>query len=83
MKDRPTIFLLTLLCISSFLSSYAFSQEPKDSSPASAPKKAILVQAAMCEDIKEFTPQNQAIVFSITIGKISCFTSFDPVPEET
>ncbi len=37
----------------------------------------------MCEGIKELTPENQAIVFSITIGRVSCFTSFDPVPEET
>jgi len=37
----------------------------------------------MCEEIKDFTPKNQSVVFSIKIGKVSCFTSFDPVPKET
>jgi len=37
----------------------------------------------MCEEIKEYTPYNSAVVFSIKIGKVSCFTSFDPVPEKT
>ena len=37
----------------------------------------------MCEEIKEFAPYNSAVVFSIKIGKVSCFTAFDPVPEKT
>jgi len=36
----------------------------------------------MCESIKDYSPINTAIIFSIEIGKISCFTSFDPVPKE-
>ena len=35
----------------------------------------------MCEGIKDYEPQNRAVVFSIAIGKVSCFTSFDPVPQ--
>ncbi|MCD4787302.1 MAG: DUF2914 domain-containing protein, partial [Desulfobacterales bacterium] len=46
-------------------------------------KKLTLVRAVMCEGIQDFKPWNQAVVFSITIGKVSCFTSFDPVPETT
>lgn len=83
MRYKLTIFLLILFCIVFSLSSHALSQEQRESSPPSAPKKPTLVQAAMCEGIKDFTPQNQAIVFSIIIGRVSCFTSFDPVPEET
>lgn len=82
MKYKSAIFLLILLSITFLLSSHALSQEKSSSLPSSS-GQAILVQAAMCEDIQEFTPKNQAIVFSISIGKVSCFTSFDPVPQET
>ncbi|MBU0987328.1 MAG: DUF2914 domain-containing protein [Proteobacteria bacterium] len=37
----------------------------------------------MCEEIKDYAPYNAAVVFSIAIGKVSCFTAFDPVPEKT
>ncbi|MBN1842432.1 MAG: DUF2914 domain-containing protein [Deltaproteobacteria bacterium] len=37
----------------------------------------------MCEQIKEHAPQGQAIIFPIEIGRVLCFSSFDPVPEET
>ncbi|MBF0102784.1 MAG: DUF2914 domain-containing protein [Desulfobacterales bacterium] len=37
----------------------------------------------MCEDTKDYAPFHEAIVFSITIGKISCFTSCDPVLEKS
>ena len=42
-----------------------------------------LNQAVMCEGIKDFEPYNQAVVFSMEIGKIYCFTSFDYVPQKT
>jgi hypothetical protein len=42
-----------------------------------------MVRASMCESIEGVTPRNEAIVFSVAIGKVSCLTSFDPVPEQT
>jgi hypothetical protein len=83
MKYKLTISLFVPLCISLFISSHAYPQNQRDSSLRSAPEKATLVEADMYEGIKEFTPKNQAIVFSIGIGRVSCFSSFDPVPEET
>ena len=80
---KLSIFLVVLLCIGHFLSSQALSQKDEDSSSTLVSKKLTLVQAAMCEGIKEYNPRNQAIVFSITIGEVSCFTSFDPVPQKT
>jgi hypothetical protein len=44
---------------------------------------ASLESAVICEDIKGYTPQNTGIAFSITIGKVSCFSFFNPVPEKT
>jgi hypothetical protein len=42
-----------------------------------------LVKAVMCESIQKFTPFNQAVVFSIDLGRVSCFTEFDPVVKQT
>ncbi len=42
-----------------------------------------LVRAVMCETIKEYAPANPAVVFSIKLGRVSCFTEFDPVPAKT
>lgn len=42
-----------------------------------------LEQAVMCEGIRDFAPVNRAIVFSMEIGKIYCYTSFDQVPQKT
>ncbi|MFH1981458.1 MAG: DUF2914 domain-containing protein [Pseudomonadota bacterium] len=28
-------------------------------------------------------PKASAVVFSVTIGRVSCFTAFDPVPRKT
>jgi hypothetical protein len=39
--------------------------------------------ATICERVKELEPENQAIVFSVTIGRIFCFTHFDPVPNKS
>ncbi len=61
-------------------------EETKTDSPPPASTihgKLTLAHAVVCEDVKELVPFNPAIVFSIATGKISCFTSFDPVPEKT
>ena len=54
-----------------------------DDSAQSAAKRMTLVRAVMCEYIEEFAPQNSAVVFSINVGKISCFTSFSEIKTST
>ena len=83
MKRTFNTSIILLVCIAFFLSARGFAQKNKDVLPGRVVKKLTLEQAAICEDIKEYTPYNSAVVFSIKIGKVSCFTSFDPVPEKT
>lgn len=47
-----------------------------------SPYKPVLVKAVMCESIEKFVPTNKAVVFSVDIGQVFCFTDFDPVPEK-
>ena len=42
-----------------------------------------LVNAVMCESIKNYLPVHPAVVFSISLETIICFTRFDPVPKTT
>ena len=83
MKRTFFISIILLVCITFFLSVRGFAQNSKTIAPHPIVKKLALEQAAMCEEIKEYTPYNSAVVFSIKIGKVSCFTAFDPVPEKT
>ena len=53
------------------------------SKASAAPDEPTLVRAVMCESIEKLEPVNQAVVFSIDIGRVSSFTEFDPVPEQT
>ncbi len=54
----------------------------KNGPPASPGKKLSLRYAVMCESVKGYKPQNPGIVFSISIGRVTCFTSFDSVPKK-
>ena len=76
-------FFFVLLCINLVFTLQAFPQDNQSSSSKPAPKELKMDRAIMCEEIKDLVPQNPAVVFSIKIGKVSCFTSFDPVPEKT
>lgn len=60
----------------------ATAQADSSGAEAIAPKSQ-LVTAVMCEDVVNRLPFNEAVVFSITGGKVSCFTLFDPVFERT
>lgn len=51
--------------------------------PPEKPPSPTLVKALMCEEIKDFEPQNETIIFSAAHGQAVCFTAFDPVPEKT
>jgi hypothetical protein len=41
-----------------------------------------LVEAVMCETVKNLQPQHISVVFSVSTGSVVCFTAFDPVPEK-
>ena len=60
----------------------AMPQQAESTAPADA-KRLALSFAVMCETIADFSPLHPAVVFSIAMGKVSCFTSFDPVPGNT
>lgn len=49
----------------------------------SADRPFKLARAVMCETVKGYSPINAAVVFSIELGRVSCFTAFDPVHEKT
>jgi hypothetical protein len=50
---------------------------------AVAADKLTLTSAVMSEDVQERQPLYEGVVFSIGIGKVFCYTLFDPVPEKT
>jgi hypothetical protein len=82
-RYKLLIFFFVLLCTNFVIVLQAFPEDNQSSMPDAAPKELKIDRAVMCEEIKDFTPQNPAVVFSIKIGKVSCFNSFDPVPEKT
>jgi len=47
------------------------------------PQPFKLVRAVMCESITGYEPASVAVVFSISTGKISCFTGFENIPSTT
>jgi Protein of unknown function (DUF2914) len=75
--------LIVLLCSNLFFAQVSFAQNPRQPESGAVQKKLTLDRAVMCEGITDFAPQNPAVVFSIKIGKVFCYTSFDPVPEKT
>jgi Protein of unknown function (DUF2914) len=75
--------LMIFLCSNLFFTQLLFAQNPRQSEASAVKKKMTLDRAVMCEEIKDFVPHNPAVVFSIKIGKVCCYTSFDPVPKKT
>lgn len=61
----------------------AQAQAPPRGGANSGAPKLVLVQALVCEDVKEGIPSNPAIAFSISTGKIYCYTLFDQITEDT
>ena len=52
-------------------------------SDGEAASKLTLQSAVTCEGIAAYQPVNAGVVFSISNGKVVCFTAFSLVPEET
>ena len=82
-KFRFIIVFFVMFCVDLFFSHFLYSQNVTNSKSDTVQKKLVMDRVVMCEDIKDLIPQSPAVIFSIKIGKVSCFTSFDPVPEKT
>jgi hypothetical protein len=78
MKYRLFSIGILLLGVGAF-----FPEAPGAETPAAAQAKPILTQAVMCETVRDGAPHNPAVLFSIGIGRVSCYTTFDPVPERS
>lgn len=83
MNMRVGIFSLVLFCLVFHPTAQPLPLVFQALPAAAASPQLTLVSAAVCESVKELSPQYPAIVFSITAGKVSCFSFFDPVPQKT
>lgn len=83
MKPKISPWLVVLLTLTVIYPLKGFCQNSNARSATPPSKTLTLDRAVMCEAIKDLAPQNPAVVFSITVGKVLCYTSFDPVPEKT
>ena len=76
--------LLLLACMVAASGSVNAEEGNAKPSATGAEQKGLnLIQALVCEDVIEGIPQEPAIVFSISGGKVSFYTFFDPVPQKT
>jgi len=83
MNIRNAIFPLVLFCLVFQPTGQLLPPVFKALPAAAASPQLTLVSAVVCESVKELSPQYPAVVFSIAVGKISCFSFFDPVPKKT
>ena len=81
--NRLFLLILAAMLFSLSIAEKCRSQEDTLISRPDVPAVTKLVQAVMCEDIKDGRPINHGIVFSSGLGKVSCYTEFDPVVEKT
>lgn len=81
MKRRTAVFSLMIFGL---IFQQAFQPLPlalRALPAAAAPAETALVSAVVCENVKDLSPQNPAIVFAVAGGKVSCFSAFDPVSQ--
>ena len=83
LRCKLLFFIFIFFCAGLFFTQPVFSQSGKNGSYTAKSVQLTLTKYWMCEKVKEYTPVNPSVVFSIGIGKVSCFTIFDPVPEST
>jgi hypothetical protein len=59
------------------------AQAPSRPAPANPEAKHTLIQAIVCEDVKDGIPTAASVAFSIASGKVYCFTLFDNISDDT
>ena len=82
-KTYKYVVCLIALCFCMLYFALTVSSAEQQLPQSSPPRDLTLVKAVMCEKIEDYVPVNPAIVFSTSLEGISCFTYFDPVPEES
>jgi hypothetical protein len=82
MKRSLALLLPVVFCLIASSAQGVAAQETPNTPPVPKAKALTLVEASVCENMKGSSPVDPAIVFSASLGKIYCFTSFDPVPRE-
>lgn len=73
-------FSLFLICV--FVPLHGIAQNREKSPPLPRAGTLTLVEAVMCEGVKNHRPYDDAIVFSFRLGSVFCFTDFNPVPRK-
>jgi hypothetical protein len=83
MKPLFSIKILFMMCLLTAAVFFPCARAQDTEVLGQSYEPPVLVQAQMCETIDKFLPVNPAVVFSISLGRVYCFTAFDPVHEET
>ena len=78
-----SILMMVLLMAATMLTAAVSPADDRTDASGVAAAGLTLTEAVMCESIESYAPKTPAVVFSINIGKVSCFSNFDPVPEKT
>lgn len=82
---KPFVISIFLISILFAVGGLVGSENPEIFIPENetrAEKILTLTDAIMCEEVKEYLPGHNNVVFSTSLGKAVCYTSFDPVPEK-
>ena len=77
---RVFLFIISLTTL--LLPVQAGQKAMSSSQTSSAQVHLNLIQATICEQVKDGSVRNEAVVFSIDKGRIYCFTDFNPVLEK-
>ena len=77
------LILFTIAGMPVYGVSDVYSQPASRGSSVPGSPRLSLIQALICEDMRDGIPVNPAVAFSITTGKIYCYTLFDQIPEDT
>ncbi len=80
-KIRLFLQVASIFWLSAVLLPTGFAQEFVGEEASS--DGVVLTRAVMCEGIVDYGPNNTAAVFSVNVGKISCFTAFEGIKSAT
>ena len=84
-KPIKRLVFFSLLATATLLFSSVLAQKNGKDAPApeGSRQEVMLAHATICEKVENLSPVRPSVVFSTSVGQVSCFTSFDPVPQPT